>query len=93
MASETSNPVRHPDTAFRPIGEEGGLVVLSGRQEVKVLNPAAIKIFSLLDGQHSAEEIARQVSEEFDVTADDALRDVQAFIEELNQHGMLATSS
>ncbi len=38
-----SNPRRHPDTAFRPVGDEGGLVVIPGRSEVKVLNPVAMQ--------------------------------------------------
>lgn len=80
---------RHHDCAFRPVGDEGGLVVLSGKAEVKVLNPAAIKIFSLLDGRHSPEAIANEVSEEFDVTPEQALSDVREFLDELDRHGML----
>jgi hypothetical protein len=83
-------PRRHPDTAFRPVGDEGGLVVLSGKSEVKVLNPVAIKVFGLLDGEHSPEEIAKAVVEEYDVSEDEALRDVNSFIGELKSHGMLA---
>jgi len=81
---------RHPDCAFRAVADEGGLVVLPGRAEVKVLNPAGIKIFSLLDGQHSAEAIARAVADEFDVSEDRALADVRAFIAELAAAEMLA---
>ena len=85
-----NNPRRHPDTAFRPVGDEGGLVVLSEKSEVKVLNPVAIKVFSLLDGKHSVEQIVSKVREEFDVSEQEALRDVSGFIEELKSHGMLA---
>jgi hypothetical protein len=87
---EKSFPRRHPDLAFRSIGEDGGLVVLPGKAEVKVLNPVAIKIFSLLDGEHSAEQIAEAVTEEFDVTQEQALRDVNDFLDELRRHEMLA---
>jgi hypothetical protein len=83
-------PRRHPDTAFRPVGEEGGLVVLSGKSEVKVLNPVAIKVFGLLDGEHSPEQIAKAVVEEYEVTEEEALRDVNSFIGELESHGMMA---
>ena len=83
-------PRRHPDTAFRPVGDEGGLVVLSGKSEVKVLNPVAIKVFGLLDGEHSPEQIAKAVVEEYEVSEEEALRDVKSFIEELESHGMLA---
>jgi hypothetical protein len=83
---------RHPDCAFRQVADEGGLVVLPGQAQVKVLNPAGITIFSLLDGDHSPEEIARKVVEEFEVSEDQALADIHAFVAELAEHGMLATA-
>ena len=63
--------------------------MLPGRAEVKVLNPVGIKVFSMLDGEHTRAEIARAVSEEFEIGAEQALRDVSAFVEELAGHGML----
>lgn len=85
-------PRRHADSSFRKIAEEGGLVVLPGRAEVKVLNPAGIKIFSMLDGEHTREEIARAVCEEFEVSEENALRDVNSFVDDLGRHGMLMDS-
>jgi len=85
-----THPRRSPDTSFRKIGEEGGLVVLPGRAQVKVLNPTAIKVFAMLDGAHTPEEIASAVSAEYEVSAEQALEDVHAFLRELAQHGMLA---
>jgi len=85
-------PRRHNDSSFRKVADEGGLVVLPGRAEVKVLNPAAIKIFSMLDGEHTRAEIARAVCEEFDVSEEDALRDVSVFVDVLASHGMLMES-
>ena len=82
-------PRRHPDTAFRPIGDEGGLVVLPGSAEVKVLNPVGIKIYSLLDGEHSVDSIAAEVTEEFNVNEDDARRDLEDFLKDLEANGML----
>ena len=85
-----THPRRNPDTSFRSIGDEGGLVVLPGRAEVKVLNPAAIKIYSMLDGKHTAEEIATAVAAEFEVSYGEALDDLRHFLAELAEHGMLA---
>jgi hypothetical protein len=90
VASAADYPRRHPDTAFRPVADEGGLVVLPGQAEVKVLNPVAIRVFGLLDGLHSVEEIARLVTDEFEVDHDQAVTDIRSFIEELESHGMLA---
>ncbi len=64
-------------------------MVLPGRAEVKVLNPVGIKVFSMLDGEHTRAEIARAVSEEFEISEEQALTDVGAFLEELAGNGML----
>ncbi len=85
-----SKPRRHPDSAFRQIGDEGGLVVLPGRAEVKVLNPVGIKIFSMLDGTHSEEAIVSAILEEFEVGEQTAREDLRAFLSELESNGMLA---
>ena len=85
-----ARPRRHPDSAFRPVADEGGLVVLPGRAEVKVLNPVGIRIFGLLDGAHSVEEIAGVIAAEYDVAPAEAQEDVRAFVGELEAHGMLA---
>lgn len=84
-----SRPRRHRDSAYRPVADDGGLVVLPWKAEVKVLNPVGTKVFSLLDGEHTVREIVRLVTEEFDITQDDAMRDVTQFLTELNDEGML----
>ena len=83
-------PRRHPDSSYREIGGEGGLVVLPGRAEVKVLNPVGVKIFALLDGERTLREIASEVAAEFDVGSETALRDARDFLSDLDAHGMLA---
>ena len=88
--SLTMRPRRHPDSAYKSIAGEGGLVVLPGKAEVKVLNPTGVHIFSLLDGEHSLEEIARSIFEEYEVPMDSARRDVQEFVAALGAQGMLA---
>ena len=93
MSPPSDYPKRHPDSSFRPIGDEGGLVVLPGKAEVKVLNPAAIMIYGLLDGSHALEQIVDRVTAEFDVSKDTAMTDLVAFVEELQANGMLETSS
>ncbi len=88
--SSGDRPRRHPDSSYRAIGDEGGLVVLPGRAEVKVLNPVAVKIFSLLDGKHTLDDIVSEVTAEFDVPTEVARRDAEEFLQELAGHGMLA---
>ena len=88
--SSDSNPRRHPETAFRSVADEGGLIVIPGKSEIKVLNPVAMTVFALLDGDHSVDSIVKAVTEEFDVTSDQAEKDVALFLSELKEHGLLA---
>ena len=86
-------PRRHPDTAFRQIGDEGGLVVLPGRAEVKVLNPVGIAVFSLLDGSRDLDTLAATIAGEFDIELAQAREDVVSFLTELQREGMLADAA
>jgi len=87
---DSRNPRRSPESAFRPMGDEGGLVVMSMRREIQVLNPVGIRIFALLDGTHSEADIVRMVADEFDVTPEVAAGDVADFLKVLRENGMLA---
>jgi hypothetical protein len=85
----TSKPSRHANAVYREVGEDGGLVVLPGKAEVKVLNPVGALVFHLLDGSRTVQEIARAVTEEFEVAEEQAVEDVQSFVQQLAEHGML----
>lgn len=85
-----SKPRRNPQSAYRDVAEEGGLVVLPGRAEVKVLNPVGSRVFALLDGEHTLRRIVEIVTEEFEVDAVQAGEDVRAFVGDLAANGMLA---
>lgn len=87
---DTVVPRRNPHSSFRRIADEGGLVVLPSKAEVKVLNPVAILIFPLLDGKHTYGQIIDRVVEEFDVTREQALTDIHEFVQALAEHAMLA---
>ncbi|HXV77174.1 MAG TPA: PqqD family protein [Candidatus Polarisedimenticolaceae bacterium] len=64
--------------------------MLPTRHEVKVLNEVGARIFDLLDGSRSQAQIARMIADEFDVSVDQANRDVAAFLDELRQAGMVS---
>jgi hypothetical protein len=90
MQLASTYPRRHPDTAFRQVGDEGGLVVLPGRAEVKVLNPVGIAVFKMLDGSRDLDTLAAAIAEEFEIAPEKARQDVISFLEELQHEGMLA---
>jgi hypothetical protein len=82
--------LRNPNTAYRSIGDEGGLLVLPDKSQVKVLNPTGATIFGLLDGEHTIDEMIVALLDQFDVTPAQARADIEAFLAELESEGLLA---
>jgi len=79
---------KSPKTAWRII--EGEAVILSMDTKVlRGLNPVGSRIWELIDGQRSLEEITGTIVLEFDVTPADAAQDVRAFIQELLDRGLV----
>ena len=79
---------KSPKTAWRII--EGEAVILSMESKVlRGLNPVGSRIWELIDGQRSLEEITGTIVLEFDVTPADAARDVRTFIQELLDRGLV----
>lgn len=77
------------ESAFRRYGEQGWVVHLKNPANT-LLNDAGARIFELLDGRHSVQEIATTISEEFEVSLDQARQDVLEFLGELQANQMLA---
>jgi hypothetical protein len=65
------------------------LVVLPGRNEVKVLNPVAIAVFSLLDGSRDVDALTAAVADEFEIGFEQAKEDVVSFLADLQREGLL----
>jgi len=73
---------KSPMTAWRLI--EGEAVILSLETKVlRGLNPVGSRVWELIDGQRSVEEIITAIVQEFDVTPQAAAEDVKRFVREL----------
>lgn len=73
---------KSPKTAWRTIAGEGVILDLDSKM-LRGLNPVGTRIWELIDGQRSAEEIGEQIAGEFEVDPARARADVQAFVHEL----------
>ena len=79
---------KSPKTAWQII--EGEAVLLSMDTKVlRGLNPVGSRIWELIDGQRSLEEITGVIVQEFEVAPGVAVQDVQAFIQELLDRGLV----
>jgi len=85
-------PRRDPQNAYREVGDEGALLVVPAQSTVEVLNPVGARIFSMLDGLHTREEIVRAVVDEFDIGEEEARRDLDDFLADLQARELLLPS-
>lgn len=81
---------KSPTTAWRLI--EGEAVILSLETKVlRGLNPVGSRVWELIDGQRSVEEIITAIVQEFDVTPQPAAEDVRGFVRELLDKGLVTS--
>lgn len=78
----TKYPFPHPQVAAR-IVDGSAVIVLADAGEVNVLNPVGSRIWELIDGAHSGNDIVQRIVAEYEVTAEQATQDVQAFLQTL----------
>lgn len=80
---------QNPDFVARQVGGELVLVpvtrAVSGLDSVFTLNPVGARIWELVETCATAEEIAAQLAEEFEVTPAEALADVTEFLAQLRE--------
>ena len=79
--------VKHPKVAWRII--EGEAVILSLDTKVlRGLNLVGSRIWELIDGKRSLDDIVEVIVREFDVPPGQAMQEVQAFIQDLLDRGL-----
>ena len=73
---------RSPEAVFRVVDGEA-VIVEPGRGLVNVVNEVGTRVWEWMDGVRSVDDIARLVCDEFEVTPEEAARDVLVFVSEL----------
>jgi len=82
---------KSPETAWRVI--EGEAMILSLDNKVfRGLNSVGSRVWELIDGRRSLDEIVSQIVGEFEVTPEVASRDVGTFVAELLEKRLLTTT-
>lgn len=85
-------PCRAADTAYRMVDDEMIVVTASG-SNILALNRTGALVWELADGSRSLDDLAAAVCEEFAVDVDLARRDVLAFVDALDEEGLLESSA
>lgn len=101
--SKEWHPRSHPETEYREnkdwldlgqveiraTGAEAGLLVPPDKSTMETLNAVAARIYRLLDGTNTPEQIARVLMNECDVEYEKVLSDVYEFLGQLEKLGAL----
>lgn len=82
MKMDQKIPMKSPDTAHQIIDGEA-VIITPGQMMVHVLNAVGSRIWDLADGERNIEDIAKVLSEEFDVSYETALDDAVEFTGDL----------
>ena len=82
-------PSRNPQAVYR-IYDGQATIVLLDRSEVKLLNEIGSLVWEQIDGRRSVRDIVDVVLQSFEVSRDQAERDVQEFVGTLYDHGMVS---
>jgi hypothetical protein len=83
-------PVHHPATASRLFSGEA-VVITPAENTVRMFNRVGSRIWELMDGVRSVEDIAVVLAEEYQVSAENALVSVHRFVDELAARGLVST--
>jgi hypothetical protein len=94
---QASVVVQHSDDrrsfVTREIGGETLIVPVTGHvmdlESIYVLNPVASRIWGLLRSPIAAEQLAEVIADEFDVSLQEASRDVAEFLDTLSTRGLI----
>ena len=82
MTIEEKIPIKSPETAHQIIDGEA-VIITPGQMMVHVLNAVGSRIWDLADGRKKIGDIAKILTEEFDVSYETALNDTTEFTGDL----------
>ena len=83
-----SYPIPHAQVAAQIVDDEA-VIVLADAGEVNVFDPVGTRIWELIDGSRTIQQIIDVVVDEFEVTPEQAQVDVVEFLETLAREKMI----
>jgi hypothetical protein len=82
-------PRRKPDVVWQPGGDEAMLYDLEA-DAIHVLTPAAMAVWELCDGQHTAKDIAHRIRSRLSGTGSGDIRqDIETSLQKLESVGLI----
>lgn len=83
------NPKRARSISWRDLGDHVIILDSQGQKKVHHLEDVGALIWKNLDGNSSEEDIVRQICDSFEIGPEQAKKDLQDFIQSLDENGLL----
>jgi len=80
---------KSPDAAYRTYDGQA-TIVLPSRAQVSVLNEIGSAVWERIDGRRTLAEILDGIVDEYDITREQALGDLEQFVSALRDQGMVS---
>ncbi len=88
MITLTMVPEKTSDLIWRSL-DDGTVIINPEHGDVRVLNSVGAKVWELIDGHRSISQIAEEITSNYEVSFDDASRDLQDYLEIMLAQGLL----
>jgi len=87
-----AKPNKHPRTASRLVDDQA-VVVLPEENKVQVLNAVGSRVWELADGARTVQAIVQTIYEEYDVSREQAEKEVTEFVTEMVERDLMTTDA
>jgi hypothetical protein len=84
----TMIPEKTPDLIWRSL-DDGTVIINPEQGDVKVLNNVGARVWELIDGQRSVGQIAQEITQDYEVSLDEANKDLQDYLKVMITQGLL----
>ena len=81
-------PEKSPDLIWRSL-DDGTVIINPEQGDVKVLNEVGARVWELVDGQRSIDQIALEITQDYEVSLDDANKDLKDYLNVMIDQGLL----
>lgn len=81
-------PEKASDLIWRSL-EDGTVIIDPENGDIQVLNNVGARAWELVDGQRSIDQIAREITRDFEVSVEDAKEDLDTYLTSLAEIGLI----
>ena len=92
IADNSNRYMKNPDVVVREEDEDGALIFNPDTNQISVINPTALFIWKLCNGENTKTDIVSVVRESFDLVPEDEVeQQVEGFVDGMLASGFIGT--